>query len=230
MADFNTHMTGAAVASAMLASTTLATGILSPTQSMVLWVVGMFAGLLPDIDSDASTSLKLIFSLLGVLASFIVVSFSYGALNLLMLWGAMFTTFVLVRYAILFVFARWTVHRGIFHTVVAAILFALLAVVVASELQAPLLFSWYLGLAIFLGYITHLLLDELASIDLAGLSIKRSFGSAFKLFSIDNWAGSLVMCLVIGLLYFQTPKPIPFIDQVSMIRLQEIIMQIFVKA
>ena len=53
--------------------------------------------------------------------------------------------------------------------------------------------AWMGGALIFIGAITHLLLDELYSIDFAGNRVKRSFGTAMKLFDYRKPASALLM-------------------------------------
>ena len=59
------------------------------------------------------------------------------------------------------------------------------------------------GIILFVGYITHLVLDELYAINLAGLELKRSFGTALKFIVIGDLIPSLLMYLSIFILYLQ---------------------------
>ncbi len=62
------------------------------------------------------------------------------------------------------------------------------------------------GAIIFIGALTHLLLDELYSIDFAGNRVKRSFGTAMKLFDYKKPASAGLMTLVlVGTLYVAPP-------------------------
>jgi len=112
MANFRGHLYGGAVVSAAAGLGVDHLGWARPDQILVLFVLGVVGGLLPDIDADNSTPLHAVFTLLGVVAAFLV-SFvmiediAPGALVLL--WGAVF---LLVRFGLFEVFCRFTVHRG----------------------------------------------------------------------------------------------------------------------
>jgi hypothetical protein len=71
---------------------------------------------------------------------------------------------------------------------------ALLVVLAADRWFAlePAL-SWLAGGFALLGYLTHLVLDEIASVDLLGNRVKRSFGTAIKPFSLRAWPFSLML-------------------------------------
>jgi hypothetical protein len=56
------------------------------------------------------------------------------------------------------------------------------------------------------GYLVHLILDELYSVDLMGRRMKKSFGTALKPFSLKNFKESLLMLILIcGLVYISPP-------------------------
>jgi hypothetical protein len=55
---------------------------------------------------------------------------------------------------------------------------------------------------VVLGYLTHLCLDELASVDLLGNRLKRSLGTAFKPFSLAApWGSTLMLAGAVALGY-----------------------------
>jgi hypothetical protein len=67
VANFRVHVSGAAITSGLLASSFLTTGLFTRTDVALLWLFGCLGGILPDIDSDNSTSLNSIFTGLGAL-------------------------------------------------------------------------------------------------------------------------------------------------------------------
>lgn len=74
--------------------------------------------------------------------------------------------------------------------------------------------SWLIGFVVFIGFIIHLLLDELYSVDFMNRSIKRSFGTALKL--VDTryaYTSSLIIVMCIGL-YFVSPSANRFTDTI----------------
>jgi hypothetical protein len=65
--------------------------------------------------------------------------------------------------------------------------------ILAYSLGREPVVAWMAGLFVFLGYIIHLVLDEIYSVDITGARIKRSFGSALKLFDRNSTSASLLM-------------------------------------
>ena len=207
MANFNTHLLGGAAASGMLTSTMLLTGLFTPGQGMVLWFAGTLAGLAPDLDADTTAILKGLFSALGVMASFLVL-FTFPELPLLSLWGAMLAAFLFVRIGVLEVFARLTEHRGSFHSLLAAVSFGLVSAFFSQRYFAQGIdFSWALGVMVFTGYLVHLILDEYYAVNLADMEFKRSFGTALKPVSLDNWWASGIFFVIAVYCAIELPPP-----------------------
>jgi hypothetical protein len=62
------------------------------------------------------------------------------------------------------------------------------------------------GILLFSGYITHLVLDELYAVNLAGLELKKSFGTALKFINIGGIIPSLIVYGCIILLCIKIPN------------------------
>ncbi len=207
MAGFTTHLSGAALTAGVVASSLALTDLFSIKEIATLWAVGVAAGLLPDIDSDASVALKALFSALGVLASLGVLVY-FSDQPLIYLWGMMLSAFVLLRFVIMEAFMRFTVHRGSLHSVLAGVMFGVSTVAFAHYgLLATIDYAWALGLVVFAGYLTHLLLDELYAVNLSGAELKRSFGSALKLLSLKYVYTSIAFGVLSVYLLATLPKP-----------------------
>ena len=69
------------------------------------------------------------------------------------------------------------------------------------------------GLFVSVGYVMHLVLDEIYSVDLTGARVKRSFGTALKLISTHVKATT---CLVLAtlLVFFTTPSAEKFVQTI----------------
>ena len=103
---------------------------------------------------------------------------------------------------------RSTTHRGVIHSVPAAALLGLgTTSAMIHILEYSRGFSWLAGIALALGFVIHLVLDECASVDLAGRRLKRSFGTALKLGSANNIVGTLGLYLGLAWLVHQAPPP-----------------------
>lgn len=210
MADFNTHLSFAAIGSGLAASTLFHFECFNASQCLLLWLLGSIGGILPDVDSDASYALKGVFSLLGGLLAGAVVCFIPTATALIYVWSAALFGFALVRVGLMKTFAKFTVHRGVFHSVVAGCAMAMCVVVllawVASDLKA---LAWFGGGFVLFGFLLHLVLDEIYAVDISGMELKRSFGSALKIMDSKNKVGSLTLILISLLLFVFSPDTQP---------------------
>ena len=213
MANFNTHLFDAASASATAAATTYSNNLIELINIPWFIFLGTIGGLLPDIDSDNSRPLKLLFTTLSTLTAlglYLTYKDQYPVQALFIIaCGAFF----IVRFPLLAVFKCLTVHRGVFHSLLSAAFFTLLTVCISHTLfKSATYFAWMSGLFIGFGFIIHLILDELYSVDLGNVQLKRSFGTAFKLFSLKYLYASFAMFFACTLLYLHAPA-FPFKHQ-----------------
>ena len=210
MADFKTHLYGAAAASGLAALGVYSLGWTTTTQTQLLFVYGVAGGVLPDIDAPKSTPIRGFFGLLGVALAFAMTfpfAGRYPLNGLALIWLLVFVT---VRFGLFALFVRYTIHRGIWHSGLAAIAVGLGGVVISHQVLGRTAWeSWLVGAFVTLGYLTHLILDELASVNLLGKRIKRSLGTALKPFSLAYPGASLAMLLAILGLAALTPPLTP---------------------
>jgi membrane-bound metal-dependent hydrolase YbcI (DUF457 family) len=216
MANFKTHLIGGAIVSSAGAFASFGQGLSDAGDTQALFAVGVAASLLPDIDADDSKPIRAVFDLAGIVVGFLV-AFSFAdrlkVVDLVLIWGCVWLG---IRFPVRMLFARFTVHRGVWHSLLMALVLALAATIAADLLLglAPTL-AWLVGGFTLLGYLTHLLLDEFASVDLFDRRVKRSFGTALKPLSLNAWPASLSL---IGVLYVQiglTPDPAPILAAAS---------------
>lgn len=196
MANFRTHITLAAVGGGFLAYAGFEAQWWPPEQSLVVCVLTAFGGILPDIDADHSRSNRLIFTLLAVPCLVLAAVLLQPWLSPAALLGACVGVYVGVRYLCGVLFSRLTVHRGGWHSLLAAVLCTLAAAALSFHwLAQPAWLAWSHGLAVLMGFLIHLLLDEIYSVDLEGGRFKRSFGTALKLTDGRRPASSLLMLI-----------------------------------
>jgi len=206
MANFNTHLAFAGAGASVAAGGVLSVGAVDAHQAGWLVLLGTLAGVLPDVDSDHSRSLRLVFGLLTVVG----IALMQVLLPAHASWGvrALSALGVLIgmRHLLYPAFARLTVHRGLFHSVPAALLAGLLAdacLWLGAGWSAPA--SRLAGMFVAGGYLLHLLLDECYSVNLAGHRLKASFGSALTLFSLREWPGYVLLYLAVLGAYWLLP-------------------------
>jgi len=213
MANFNTHLGVAAVGSGMLAILCLQVGFVDAKDALLLASVGILGGILPDIDLHYSHPSRILFSLLGIVVALLWVFSAENQLSIIELWGAGLGIYLFIRFPIWSLFQKLTVHRGSIHTISVALLFCLIATALSYHFfsKSPFI-SWLIGLFVFLGFILHLVLDEIYSVDFMGHRLKRSFGTALKLFDFKEKISSTVIIVSIIFIWFFTPDASQFID------------------
>jgi len=221
MASFRGHLYGGVAVSAAAGLGVDSLGWANPDQIPALFVLGVVGGLLPDIDADSSTPLRMMFILLGVTAAFLV-TFSMvdgiAPVERMLLWGAVF---LLVRFGLFEIFCRFTVHRGVWHSWLAvAFVTAATANAAYHLIGVSAWHAWLAGSFTALGYLTHLCLDEIAGVDLLNRGIKRSFGTALKPFSIASPAASIAMFLGTLTLVYLAPTVAPVVAAIRALPLE----------
>ncbi len=168
-----------------------------------------FGGLLPDLDSESSVQLRGFTGLLGVLAA---VAFWHGVNDLgllipfeLQLWGAILS-FVLVRHGLRRGLAYFTVHRGMHHSIPAALSWGGVTYLLYPSNSDSI--RIIMSIAVMLGSLSHLFLDEICSVDLRGRRINKSFGTAMKFWS-KSLGATLTAYFILGIVTWQVINHLP---------------------
>lgn len=203
MANFRTHiLVGGGVG--MLGVITCSTLELldKPEMLFLLFFVIVLASMLPDIDSDSGIPFHIIFGSFSFFVAlqiftFLEESVFYERALLALLGG--FSMWFFGG----FLFKRFTRHRGMAHSIPAVILCGLGVFFFASSFSFSDRESFLLAIFGMVGYLTHLILDEVyALVDFRGryFSPKRSLGSALKFFSLSRRKNVIMYGLIIFLL------------------------------
>ena len=214
MANFNMHLNTASIVSGISAAALASVHMIDIKTSFYCFFAGVLGGILPDIDHDNSIPVRIIQFVISNLVAFLVVYNYLGKLKLLdiiVLWLGISIVFEII----FFFFKRLTTHRGIIHSIPMGILFGLITILFLHNiLHLSVIVSYYVGIFIFIGYLTHLILDEIYSVDLAGNKIKKSFGSALKLCSNDKRINLLIYFLIVIFFLF-LPKKLEFFNLIK---------------
>ncbi|MBK1722896.1 metal-dependent hydrolase [Thiocystis violacea] len=216
MANFQTHLNGGIVVSAATTLSLHMAGLIESGHTFPLFALGVIGSLLPDIDSDTSKPVNALFSVLGAGLAFAMTLPLKGQFLPLELAGIWVGVYLCVRYGFFEIFARFTVHRGLWHSWLGIAGTALATTNLAYWMwgQSPDP-AWVAGLIVGIGYLTHLLLDELSSVDLFNAKVKRSFGTALKPLSLSSpWSSLAMLCVVAGLAWM-APSPQGLIARVD---------------
>jgi hypothetical protein len=197
----------------VLAIGCLELGLATHREVLGYFALGTLGGILPDIDADYSVPVQILFSALAVFLAFLAVFRQAGTYSIAELALLGIAVYFLVRHVAGRLFARFTEHRGVFHSLLAAVFFGLLTTAMAYHLFRLSPFAaWLTGCFVGVGYGIHLTLDELYSVDLVGATLKRSFGTALKPASWRNLKASICMGVAtLVLFWFAMPRADAFL-------------------
>jgi hypothetical protein len=208
MANFRTHATIGAVSSVVIAAVIYSTTDYSIYHLILFIGLGMFGGILPDVDSDRSSAINLVFNIVTGFLILCVIALYFDTLPWYVLAALTVVILLVVRFGVKLLFAKLTVHRGNFHSILAAVMFALATAAVSKHLfYASDTVCWLNAMFIGSGYLVHLILDEIYAVDLDNIAIKRSFGSALKLFSMRYPVSALLSLLLVVVSLVFSPIP-----------------------
>lgn len=216
MANFTTHLAVGTVLSGGLATLTLAANVISPESLVAVTLAGVVGGVLPDIDLKDSRPSRVLFSGLAIAFSFVVLFTFAQHLSVVEMLVAWLGTLALVRYGGEAFFHRLSYHRGIFHSILCGVTFWFItAIVYKHVLGYHEGVAWLAGGFLFLGFLSHLILDEVYSIDVDDRRLKTSFGTALKLLDFNHLGQSGAMAAVCAVAFALTPPAAPFVSGIS---------------
>ncbi len=156
------------------------------------------------------------FSGLAIFFSFAVLfglESKYSIAEMLILWVG---TLLLVRYGAKELFFRFSYHRGVWHSLLALAFCSFLTAIVFSRLLGrPDGVAWLAAAFMGVGYLTHLVLDELYAVDIMDTRVKASFGTALKLFDHRHLGHSAAMAAATALVFLVTPPTKELLDSIG---------------
>ncbi len=190
----------------------------TPMQGALAGCLTAVGGLLPDLDLEHSTPSRELFALTAAVAPLVL-------MPRLLVWGGSFEAamvsavliYLVVRYFGASIVGMLTVHRGMFHSIPTMFIVAELVFLGyrSDELEVRLLMAG----AVAAGFLSHLILDELFSVQFNGIRVKlaKSAGSALKFVGssmVANLTTYVILCaLTYGVLiesgWMESPVPEP---------------------
>ncbi len=165
------------------------------------------AGMLPDLDSGPGRPMHESIAAAAAAIPMMLVDRmrSWGWTHeSMILAGA--GIYLFVRFGIGHMLKHWTVHRGIFHSFPVALIFTELAFLICSS--GDLHSRYFKSAAISIGFLSHLILDEIWSIDFRHARLKSSFGTALKFWCPCWWSNSVAYALTVGATLLTLNDPI----------------------
>lgn len=186
MAGFQAHITTSTVLGVGYGVAGLAIGM-SPDKCLLAAGLCSVAGMLPDLDSDTGRPLREMMCFGSAVVPMMLfdrfeeIGLSHESIVLVS--GIMY---FFLRFGLGALFKKYTVHRGMFHSIPAAASVGLLTYLLCSctQMDSRLFKSG----AVVMGFMSHLVLDEIYSIDAKGMRLKKSFGTAIKFWGNKPWA------------------------------------------
>jgi membrane-bound metal-dependent hydrolase YbcI (DUF457 family) len=202
VADFKTHITASTIIGAVYGYWGSSTQGMPLESSLVAAGLCSVSGMLPDLDSDSGIPLRET----TMFASAVVPMLALGRFRELQLSPesmvlAAGLIYITLRFVIAEFFKRYTVHRGMWHSIPAAASAGLLAYLIMPSNEEDI--RIYKTLAVVLGFMVHLILDEIWSIQFRGgrFRFKKSFGTALKFAGPKFWPNISVYAKLALLLY-----------------------------
>jgi membrane-bound metal-dependent hydrolase YbcI (DUF457 family) len=202
MAAYREHITVSGTLGIAYASAAFFALQFSLAQVMIAAILTWIAGMLPDMDSQSGKPVRELFGVTAALTPLLLlqhanslgISGDRAMLFSLLLYGG-------VRYGGAAVLGKLTVHRGMFHSIPALVIAAEATFLSyhSPELRVRLL----MAMGVALGFMSHLVLDEMYSVQWDGVRIKlsKSAGSAVKFFGRDALPNGLALGLMMFLTY-----------------------------
>ena len=189
MADFKTHITTSSVLGVAYGIGGYIGFDLSLPQCLVGGTLCSVAGMLPDLDSKSGIPQREMLSFMSVLVPMLMIRRleSFG-LDREMLAFSAGLIYVVVRFGVGWLFKRFTKHRGMWHSIPAAMIAGLVTFLIclSPELHVRFFKAW----AVVIGFVSHLILDEIYAVDWNGnqIRVKRSFVTAMEWLSGNYYA------------------------------------------
>lgn len=177
----------------------------TPVQGSLAACMTAVAGMLPDLDLDHGRPAQELFGLLAAVAPLLMVGRVLAFLHLPsdreMVMLGIVVLYLTIRYAVAWIVSRCSVHRGMFHSIPAMLIAAELAYL--SYPSDAKRVKFLVGAGVALGFFSHLLLDEIYSVEINGIKVglKKSSGTAIKMFG-EAFFPNVLTCALAGTLTY----------------------------
>ncbi len=201
MAGFKTHITTSSLLGVGYTGVGLYMGV--PVESALIagGLCGI-GGMLPDIDSDSGIPFRESMGFAAAIVPMLLLGrVQQMGLNYEQIVLATGALYIFVRFGLARLLAKYTVHRGMFHSLPAAAIFAGVAFLLCGSNDLHL--RYFKAGGVLLGVMSHLVLDEIYAIEWhrGRWRFKKSFGTAIKLWGSNRWSnisayGKLVLVVL----------------------------------
>ena len=207
MAMFREHIAFGAIVAAVGSTVIFSYALVTDLSLLaLLFGVTVVASFLPDLDSDSGMPYHLIFGTFTVLCTGAALYYTMAMEpeRWEVLVGVPLGVMVFVWVVVGGIFKNFTTHRGMMHSIPAAVIAGLATFLIARHLERPDDVGFIFGAMAGAGYLSHLILDELYSgINIDGSLFRptKALGTALKFFSSSSGI-NIFTYLVLALLVY----------------------------
>jgi len=206
MAGFKTHITTSTVLGVAYGATAAVGFDVAPATCILAGGLCSVSGMLPDLDSDSGVPLRESIAFAAAVVPMLMLErfrqLGMAPEAMVLAGGAVY---LMIRFGLAKLLKKFTVHRGMFHSIPACLVAGELAFLLCGhESTAERYFN---ASGVMLGFMSHLVLDEIWSIDFKHARLKKSFGTAMKFWGDSTWANVSVYAKVAILSYLVSQDP-----------------------
>ena len=183
MADFKTHIAASTSLGIIYSTSAYYTYGVPLDHCLIAGGLCSASGMLPDLDSSSGIPQREMLAFLSVFVPMLMLprfqELGLPPEQMVLVTGALY---LLIRFGVGGLFKKYAKHRGMWHSIPAALIAGMIAFLVSfsGSTELRIFKAW----AVVMGFLSHLVLDEIYSVDWQGkkIRVKRSFGTALKLF------------------------------------------------
>ena len=207
MANFKTHKNFSLIISIVLALFFYFTGVIYFSEIFYLVIIGTIAWLLPDLDHSESLPNFLLFNIIGTIVVSMIFLIFYDHYDWFTVFLIMLVTYLFILYWVRYIYNKIVVHRWMFHSIPTAVLLS----IILFHLSHNIIWIWFnrsliMSIFLFVWYMTHLILDEMYSVDLYNAKLKRSFWTALKFYSRKYIVSSIIVYSLLLISFLSFPN------------------------
>lgn len=203
MGNYRQHLTLSSAVGVLYAAGTFALAGLHWVYGVVAAFLAAMSGLLPDLDHPLGVEVRGLTSTLGMISALAIwrrMSVDHPEVTFEVHICIVVCVYYGIRHGAKQILGRVMVHRGISHSFPTCAVWGSLAYLYyPSENQ---LVRMTMAAAVMAGFLSHLILDECFSVDIANHRVNRAFGTAMKFWAPSIWS-TLAIYSLLGLLIWK---------------------------
>jgi len=216
MASFPVHFTTSSTTGAILGIASIYWLDFDWGAAVSVAVYCALGGAVPDLDSDSGIPAREMFNLVSVFFPLLLYHrLEQEGLTSEQVFACMVGIYLIIRFGLKRLFRKFTVHRGMFHSVPAMLIYALVVYLTGSQTQGVEaaganqdmrhFHRAVLGFAAGVGVLTHLVLDEIWAVNWEGMTfhLNQFAGSAVKMWS-SSWPATILTYGILAALVYAT--------------------------